>query len=66
MGSRTKQFNGSFQGFLDEFANRHGGPGRGTTLQLVEMITETFPSFRDEIIYEGKTGMHITLRLFSE
>ncbi|EJC98075.1 uncharacterized protein FOMMEDRAFT_143537 [Fomitiporia mediterranea MF3/22] len=50
-----EQFGGSFQGFLDEFARRHGGSGRGTALQLVQMITETFPSFRDEVVYNGRT-----------
>ncbi|KAL5501561.1 hypothetical protein ACEPAH_8821 [Sanghuangporus vaninii] len=54
-GILCDQFDGSFQGFLDAFAKRHGGPGRGSALQLVEMVTETFPSFRDEIVYEGRT-----------
>ncbi|OCH92623.1 hypothetical protein OBBRIDRAFT_833283 [Obba rivulosa] len=47
-----EQFGGSFQGFLEEFQRRHNG--RGTALQLVQMVTDTFPSFRDESIYEGR------------
>ncbi|KAL5520082.1 hypothetical protein ACEPAG_1742 [Sanghuangporus baumii] len=54
-GILCDQFDGSFQGFLDSFSKRHGGPGRGSALQLVEMVTETFPSFRDETVYEGRT-----------
>ncbi|KAJ7639087.1 hypothetical protein FB45DRAFT_904665 [Roridomyces roridus] len=45
-------FGGSFQGFLEEFQRRHNG--NGTALQLVQMVTETFPSFRDEVFFEGR------------
>ncbi|KAA1469672.1 hypothetical protein DENSPDRAFT_816777 [Dentipellis sp. KUC8613] len=45
-------FGGSFQGFLDEFKRRYGP--EGTALQLVQMVTDTFPSFRDETWYEGR------------
>ncbi|KAF8073952.1 hypothetical protein FPV67DRAFT_1560242 [Lyophyllum atratum] len=45
-------FGGSFQGFLEEFHRRNNG--EGTALELVHMITDTFPSFRDEVVYNGK------------
>ncbi|KAF5343243.1 hypothetical protein D9758_013411 [Tetrapyrgos nigripes] len=45
-------YGGSFQGFLDEFHRRHAG--EGTALDLVKMVTETFPSFRDEFFFEGR------------
>ncbi|KAJ6539612.1 hypothetical protein B0H19DRAFT_1179824 [Mycena capillaripes] len=45
-------FGGSFQGFLDEFQRQHDGAG--TALQLVQKVTETFPSFRDEVYFEGR------------
>ncbi|KAH8114472.1 hypothetical protein DFH11DRAFT_1688975 [Phellopilus nigrolimitatus] len=35
-------------------ARKYGGPGCGTALQLVHMVTETFPSFRDETYFEGR------------
>ncbi|KAG5645986.1 hypothetical protein DXG03_004587 [Asterophora parasitica] len=47
-----KNFGGSFQGFLEEFQRRHNN--EGTALQLVNAVTETFPSYRDEVIYNGK------------
>ncbi|KAJ7167468.1 hypothetical protein C8R46DRAFT_1163037 [Mycena filopes] len=34
-------FGGSFQGFLDEFQRQYNG--RGTALQLVQKVTDTFP-----------------------
>ncbi|KAF5382442.1 hypothetical protein D9615_002713 [Tricholomella constricta] len=49
-------FGGSFQGFIEEFHRRHNG--EGTALQLVQMVTETFPSYRDEVIYNGKKGTY--------
>jgi len=45
-------FGGSFKGFLEEFHRRHDG--QGTSLDLVKMVTETFPAFRDEVYYEGR------------
>ncbi|KAF7352554.1 Queuosine salvage protein [Mycena venus] len=45
-------FGGSFRGFLDEFQRQHDG--QGTALQLVQKVTETFPSFRDEVYFEGR------------
>ncbi|KAJ3504111.1 hypothetical protein NLJ89_g8111 [Agrocybe chaxingu] len=44
-------FGGSFKGFLEEFQRRY--VGQGTSLDLVRMVTDTFPSFRDEVYYEG-------------
>ncbi|KAF8903179.1 hypothetical protein CPB84DRAFT_1775043 [Gymnopilus junonius] len=44
-------FAGSFKGFLDEFQRQHDG--QGASLDLVKMVTQTFPSFRDEVYYEG-------------
>ncbi|KAJ7129394.1 hypothetical protein C8R44DRAFT_829923 [Mycena epipterygia] len=45
-------FGGSFSTFLEEFQRQHNG--EGTALQLVQMVTETFPSFRDEVYLEGR------------
>ncbi|KAF8158180.1 hypothetical protein B0H34DRAFT_707741 [Crassisporium funariophilum] len=44
-------YGGSFKVFLDEFQRHHDG--QGTSLDLVKMVTQTFPSFRDEVCYEG-------------
>jgi hypothetical protein len=49
-----QSFNGSFQGFIDEFHRRYNG--EGTALELVQMVIDTFPSFRDEVYYEGEKG----------
>ena len=32
--------------------------GKGTALQLVKAVVNTFPSFRDETIYEGHKGLY--------
>ncbi|KAI0039778.1 hypothetical protein FA95DRAFT_1599696 [Auriscalpium vulgare] len=45
-------FNGSYQGLIDKFHTRYGKDR--TALQLVQMVTDTFPSFRDEIWLEGR------------
>ncbi|KAJ3556504.1 hypothetical protein NM688_g1993 [Phlebia brevispora] len=45
-------FGGSFSGFHHAFQKRY--QGRGTALRFVKMVTEQFPSFRDECIYEGQ------------
>ncbi|KAK7061963.1 Queuosine salvage protein [Favolaschia claudopus] len=45
-------FGGSFQGFLDEFQRQHNN--EGTALQLVQKVVETFPSFKDEVFFEGR------------
>ncbi|KAL1686148.1 hypothetical protein GGG16DRAFT_64815 [Schizophyllum commune] len=47
-----EQFGGSFAGFIDAFHARHSKPG--TALDLVKMVTVTFPSFRDETVFEGR------------
>jgi len=46
------RFGGSFQGFLDDFQGRHSG--QGTAVELVQMVAETFPSFRDETWLDGR------------
>ncbi|KAF9046548.1 hypothetical protein BJ165DRAFT_1527632 [Panaeolus papilionaceus] len=51
-------YGGSFQGFLTEFQRRHNG--NGTALDLVKMVTEVFPSFRDEVYYENKKGLNLS------
>ncbi|KAJ7601207.1 hypothetical protein C8J56DRAFT_1157424 [Mycena floridula] len=48
----SNSFGGSYQGFLEEFQRRHNG--EGTALDLVKMVTETFPSFRDQVYLDGK------------
>ncbi|GLB38637.1 putative potential Queuosine, Q, salvage protein family protein [Lyophyllum shimeji] len=45
-------FGGSFLGFIEEFHRRNNG--EGTALELVQMVTDTFPSFRDEVIHNGR------------
>jgi len=45
-------FGGSFQGFIDAFQRRHNYDASG--LQLAQMVTDTFPSFRDEHWFEGR------------
>ncbi|KAJ8490119.1 hypothetical protein ONZ51_g2496 [Trametes cubensis] len=47
-----ERFGGSFYGFVEAFRARYAG--RGTALQLVKMVTDTFPSFRDEVSYNGR------------
>ncbi|KAH9935106.1 uncharacterized protein BXZ73DRAFT_45440 [Epithele typhae] len=49
------QFDGSFYGFVQAFRKRYNDCG--TALQLVQMVTETFPSFRDEHVYNGRRGL---------
>ncbi|KAF5315370.1 hypothetical protein D9619_007117 [Psilocybe cf. subviscida] len=44
-------FGGTFKGFIDEFHRIHDG--QGSALDLVKMVAATFPSFRDEVYYEG-------------
>ncbi|KAI0753368.1 hypothetical protein C8Q80DRAFT_1096903 [Daedaleopsis nitida] len=48
----SSEYGGSFCGFIDVFRRRY--ENRGTALQLVKMIADTFPSFRDEHVYEGR------------
>jgi len=49
---RSQEFGGSFQGFIEAFQRRYNH--EGTALQLVQMVTDTFPSFRDEHWFEGR------------
>ncbi|PFH53373.1 hypothetical protein AMATHDRAFT_137901 [Amanita thiersii Skay4041] len=51
-GILCDKFNGSYQGFLDEFHRRYNNVG--TALDLVKMVAETFPSFRDETCIDGR------------
>ncbi|CCM01179.1 uncharacterized protein FIBRA_03227 [Fibroporia radiculosa] len=45
-------FGGSFQGFCSEFLSRY--EGRGTALQFARMVVETFPPFRDEVMFQNQ------------
>ncbi|EKM79219.1 hypothetical protein AGABI1DRAFT_58653 [Agaricus bisporus var. burnettii JB137-S8] len=45
-------FGGSFKGFLDEFHRRHHR--QGSALDLVKLVVETFPTFRDQVWYQGR------------
>ncbi|CDO77602.1 hypothetical protein BN946_scf184936.g27 [Trametes cinnabarina] len=47
-----ENFGGSFCGFVQAFRERYHD--RGSALQLVKMVTDTFPSFRDEVVYQGR------------
>ncbi|KAI0301228.1 hypothetical protein B0F90DRAFT_361638 [Multifurca ochricompacta] len=46
------EFGGSFQGFVEAFQRRYNYDG--TALQFAQMVTDTFPSFRDEHWFEGR------------
>ncbi|KIK44302.1 hypothetical protein CY34DRAFT_641077 [Suillus luteus UH-Slu-Lm8-n1] len=45
-------FGGSYLGFLKAFQRRH--ENQGTALDLVQYVTDTFPSFRDERMLNGR------------
>ncbi|KAF8895629.1 hypothetical protein BD779DRAFT_1500613 [Infundibulicybe gibba] len=45
-------FGGSYKGLMEEFQRRQNN--EGTALELVQLITDTFPSFRDEFYFEGR------------
>lgn len=49
-----QQYRGSFQTFLNTLQEEH--QGRATALHLVKKVTDTFPSFRDEVSFEGRRG----------
>lgn len=49
-----QDFQGSFQRFVDEFHRRTNSCG--TAIQLVQMVTDTFPSFQDETWLNGRKG----------
>jgi len=46
------KFGGSYQILLQRFHYQNGG--QGTCLDLVRLITNSFPSFRDEILIDGR------------
>jgi Potential Queuosine, Q, salvage protein family len=52
----VQEYGGSFQGFIEAFQRRNNYDG--TALQLAEMVTDTFPSFRDEHWFEGRRGLY--------
>lgn len=54
-----QSYGGSFNGLLNEFYRKY--EFQGTALDLVEMVTDVFPSFRDEVNYEGRTGKFFLL-----
>lgn len=54
-----QSFGGSFKGFLDEFHRRHHR--QGSALDLVKMVVETFPTFRDQVWYQGRPGKDMLL-----
>ncbi|KAG2151462.1 hypothetical protein DEU56DRAFT_552418 [Suillus clintonianus] len=45
-------FGGSYLGFLDAFERRH--ENQGTALDLVQFVTDSFPCFRDERLFNGR------------
>jgi hypothetical protein len=47
-------FEGSFQGFLAAFQRHYNN--QGTALELVQMVADTFPYFRDETWLENRRG----------
>ncbi|KAI0366779.1 hypothetical protein BV20DRAFT_631219 [Pilatotrama ljubarskyi] len=47
-----EQYGGSFYGFISAFRDRY--KDHGTALQLVKMVADHFPSFRDEAMYDGR------------
>jgi hypothetical protein len=53
-----QDFGGSFQGFMEAFQRRYDNDG--TALQLVQMVTDTFPSFRDDHWFEGRRSQYLT------
>jgi hypothetical protein len=55
---RVQEFGGSFQGFIEAFQRRYNYDASG--LQLAQMVTDTFPSFRDEHWFEGRQSLFTT------
>lgn len=55
-----KKFNGSYERLLAQFISHYSG--RGTALQLVRLITNEFPAFRDEASFKGKRSELTFLR----
>jgi hypothetical protein len=58
----NQSFGGSFKGFIDEFHRQHHG--LGSALDLVKMVTDTFPSFRDQVWYQGRTGEDTLITIY--
>jgi hypothetical protein len=56
-----QEYGGSFQGFIEAFQRRYNDDG--TALQLVQMVTDTFPSFRDEHWFEGRRSQYSAHRI---
>jgi hypothetical protein len=54
---RGQEFGGSFQGFIEAFQRRYNYDASG--LQLAQMVTDTFPSFRDEHWFEGRRSLFL-------
>jgi hypothetical protein len=52
-------FGGSYLGFLQAFQRRH--ENQGTALDLVQYVTDTFPSFRDDRMLNGRRGKSIPI-----
>ncbi|KAG2362948.1 hypothetical protein BDR07DRAFT_1471486 [Suillus spraguei] len=48
----SDDFGGSYLGFLEAFQRRH--ENQGTALDLVQFVTDSFPSFRDERMFNGR------------
>ncbi|KAG0703753.1 hypothetical protein DFH29DRAFT_803024 [Suillus ampliporus] len=55
-------FGGSYLGFLEAFQRRHGN--QGTALDLVQFVTDSFPSFRDERVFNGRRGKSVSCLFF--
>ncbi len=53
---REQGFGGSFQGFIEAFQRRYNYDASG--LQLAQMVTDTFPSFRDEHWFEERRSLY--------
>lgn len=50
----SQKFGGSYAALLTHFNVKYFN--EGTALQLVQMIVEEFPPFRDESLLEGRKG----------
>lgn len=48
------RFTGSFSGLMDAWKETFGADR--TALQLVRMVTDTFPFFKDQAICNGRPG----------
>lgn len=48
----NNEFGGSYLGFLQAFQTRYDN--QGTALDLVQFVTDSFPSFRDDRMFNGR------------